>query len=103
MTRNEEATGGVPVFIDTDLSHDPNDIPALVAPILAGEIEMLVRDYEIREIHFEDDNFTLKCSHAAAVCEEILRRLCSRPSISPSGSNSTMCSSIATSPISRGW
>lgn len=31
-----EATGDVLVFIDADGSHDPNDIPALVAPILAG-------------------------------------------------------------------
>lgn len=35
---------------------------------------MLVYEYEVKEIHFEDDNFTLKRSHAAAVCEEILRR-----------------------------
>jgi radical SAM superfamily enzyme YgiQ (UPF0313 family) len=41
---------------------------------VVDEIEMLVRDYEVKEIHIEDDNFTLKRSHAAAVCEEILRR-----------------------------
>ncbi len=34
----------------------------------------LVKDFGVREIHFEDDNFTLKASHAAGVCEEILRR-----------------------------
>jgi radical SAM superfamily enzyme YgiQ (UPF0313 family) len=41
---------------------------------VVDEIELLVKDYGVREIHFEDDNFTLKASHAAAVCEEILRR-----------------------------
>lgn len=41
---------------------------------VVDEIEMLVKDYGVKEIHFEDDNFTLKASHAAAVCEEILRR-----------------------------
>lgn len=41
---------------------------------VVDEIEMLVRDFDVKEIHFEDDNFTLKASHAAAVCEEILRR-----------------------------
>ncbi|MBI4511281.1 MAG: glycosyltransferase family 2 protein [Deltaproteobacteria bacterium] len=30
------ATGGILVFIDADHSHDPGDIPKLVAPILAG-------------------------------------------------------------------
>ncbi|MBE0428840.1 MAG: B12-binding domain-containing radical SAM protein [Thermoleophilia bacterium] len=38
------------------------------------EIEMLVREYGVREIHFEDDNFTQKRSHVKNVCEEILRR-----------------------------
>ena len=41
---------------------------------VVDEIEMLVRDFQVKEIHFEDDNFTLKASHAAAVCEEIIRR-----------------------------
>ncbi|MHB1465171.1 MAG: B12-binding domain-containing radical SAM protein, partial [Thermoleophilia bacterium] len=41
---------------------------------VVDEIELLVRDYQVKEIHFEDDNFTLKASHAAAVCEEIIRR-----------------------------
>ncbi len=38
----EVATGDVLVFIDADLSHDPADIPALVAPILAGESDLVV-------------------------------------------------------------
>ncbi len=32
----QEATGDILVFVDADGSHDPADIPALVAPILAG-------------------------------------------------------------------
>ncbi len=36
------ASGEVLVFIDADCSHDPADIPALVAPLLAGEAEMVV-------------------------------------------------------------
>lgn len=35
----EEATGDILVFVDADGSHDPRDIPALVAPILAGEAD----------------------------------------------------------------
>ena len=34
-----EATGDILVFLDADGSHDPGDIPALVAPILAGEAD----------------------------------------------------------------
>jgi len=41
---------------------------------VVDEIEMLVRDYGVREIHFEDDNLTLKETHIAGICEEILRR-----------------------------
>lgn len=41
---------------------------------VVDEIELLVRDYGVREIHFEDDNFTLKEEHTAGICEEILRR-----------------------------
>ena len=32
----------ITVFIDADGSHDPNDIPALVAPILAGEEDLVM-------------------------------------------------------------
>lgn len=35
----QESTGDILVFIDGDGSHDPRDIPALVAPILAGEAD----------------------------------------------------------------
>ncbi len=38
----EVASGDVLVFIDADGSHDPEEIPALVAPIRAGEADMVV-------------------------------------------------------------
>jgi glycosyltransferase involved in cell wall biosynthesis len=38
----EEATGDIVVFIDADGSHEPRDIPALVAPIAAGEADMVI-------------------------------------------------------------
>ena len=38
----EEATGDIVVFIDADGSHDPRDIPALVAPIAAGVADMVI-------------------------------------------------------------
>ncbi|MDP2941075.1 MAG: radical SAM protein [Candidatus Omnitrophota bacterium] len=41
---------------------------------VADEIEYLVDNFQVREIHFEDDNLTLKKEHALAICEEILRR-----------------------------
>ena len=38
----EQATCGILVFIDADGSHDPHDIPKLVAPIRAGHSDMVV-------------------------------------------------------------
>jgi dolichol-phosphate mannosyltransferase len=38
----EEATGDIVVFIDADGSHDPRDIPALVAPIAAGQADLVI-------------------------------------------------------------
>lgn len=38
----EVATGDVLVFIDADGSHDPNDVPALAAPILRGKADLVV-------------------------------------------------------------
>jgi len=38
------------------------------------EIEYLTKEFEVREIHFEDDNLTLRRSHVEAICEGILRR-----------------------------
>jgi dolichol-phosphate mannosyltransferase len=38
----EEAAGDIIVFIDADGSHEPKDIPAMVAPIEAGQADMVV-------------------------------------------------------------
>jgi len=38
----DEAAGDVIVFIDADGSHEPKDIPAMVAPIMAGQADMVV-------------------------------------------------------------
>ena len=38
----EEATGDIVVFIDADGSHDPRDIPAMVAPIAAGQADLVI-------------------------------------------------------------
>lgn len=35
----QEARGDILVFVDADCSHNPRDIPALVAPIIRGEAE----------------------------------------------------------------
>jgi glycosyltransferase involved in cell wall biosynthesis len=37
-----EATGEIVVFIDADGSHEIKDIPAMVAPIIAGQSDMVV-------------------------------------------------------------
>lgn len=36
------AHGEIVVFIDADGSHDPRDIPTLVAPIIAGEADLVI-------------------------------------------------------------
>ncbi|MFQ5464362.1 MAG: B12-binding domain-containing radical SAM protein [Thermodesulfobacteriota bacterium] len=41
---------------------------------VVDEIEYLVREYRVKEIHFEDDNLTLKRSHVEGICELILER-----------------------------
>ena len=38
----DQATTGIGVFIDADGSHDPHDIPKLVAPIRAGAADLVV-------------------------------------------------------------
>jgi dolichol-phosphate mannosyltransferase len=38
----DEAAGDIVVFIDADGSHEPKDIPAMVAPIQAGQSDMVV-------------------------------------------------------------
>jgi dolichol-phosphate mannosyltransferase len=37
-----ETTADIVVFIDADGSHDPKDIPALVAPIAAGKADLVI-------------------------------------------------------------
>lgn len=37
-----DTTGGILVFIDADGSHEPRDIPRLVAPIAAGEADLVI-------------------------------------------------------------
>jgi anaerobic magnesium-protoporphyrin IX monomethyl ester cyclase len=41
---------------------------------VVDEIELLVREYEVKEIHFEDDNLTLKRSHVEGICQLIIER-----------------------------
>jgi radical SAM superfamily enzyme YgiQ (UPF0313 family) len=41
---------------------------------VVDEIELLVNKYGVKEIHFEDDNFTLVRDHAKAICREIIDR-----------------------------
>jgi glycosyltransferase involved in cell wall biosynthesis len=38
----DEAAGDIVVFIDADGSHEPKDIPAMVAPIMARQSDMVV-------------------------------------------------------------
>lgn len=50
----ENATLPVVVFIDADLSHDPNEIPLLVLPILTGSADLVVGSRGLggsRELH----------------------------------------------------
>jgi radical SAM superfamily enzyme YgiQ (UPF0313 family) len=39
-----------------------------------SEIELLVRDYGVREIHIEDDNFTLDSDYAKEFCRQAISR-----------------------------
>lgn len=41
---------------------------------VVDEMEMLVKDYKIREIMFYDDVFTMRRQHVYGICEEILKR-----------------------------
>jgi dolichol-phosphate mannosyltransferase len=38
----DEAAGEIVVFIDADGSHEPRDIPAMVAPIAAGQADLVI-------------------------------------------------------------
>ena len=41
---------------------------------VVDEIELLVQEYGVKEIHIEDDNFTLVKKHAMQICREIVNR-----------------------------
>lgn len=41
---------------------------------VVDEIEMLVKNYGVKEIHFEDDNLTLDRKRMTEICEEIIGR-----------------------------
>jgi radical SAM superfamily enzyme YgiQ (UPF0313 family) len=41
---------------------------------VVDEIEFLVKDFGVKEIHFEDDNLTLKREHIEKICNLILER-----------------------------
>ncbi len=41
---------------------------------VVDEIEYLVKNFGVREFHFEDDNFTASKGHAMEVCGEIIKR-----------------------------
>jgi len=41
---------------------------------VVDEIEMLMKDYGVKEIFLSDDNFTLVKEHVIGVCEEIIKR-----------------------------
>lgn len=41
---------------------------------VVDEIGLLVNEFGVKEIHFEDDNLTLKRSHVEGICELILER-----------------------------
>jgi len=38
------------------------------------EMEYLIKNFGVKEIHFEDDNLTLKRSHAEGICRGIIKR-----------------------------
>lgn len=44
------------------------------AKSVVDEIELLVNEYGVRELHFEDDNFTANKNHALSICNEIIER-----------------------------
>jgi len=52
---------------------------------VVDEIEQLVRDFQVREIHFEDDNLTLRKSHIEGICREIIARNLSISWAAPNG------------------
>src|SRR5262249_22314887 len=41
---------------------------------VVAELEMLVNTYGVKEVHFEDDNFTCVTKHAKEICQLIIDR-----------------------------
>ena len=68
----EEVTGEVVVIQDADLEYDPADLPALLAPIAAGEAEVVygTRAPEFRGMRWQNRLF----NHLAAALTNLLYR-----------------------------
>ena len=58
--------GGPIVWRRTFRKRSPNNI--------VDEIEMLIKDYKVKEIFISDDNFTLLKKHVVEICKEIIKR-----------------------------
>lgn len=52
---------------------------------VVDEIQMLMKDFGVREIFMGDDNFNLRTSHATDICEELMRREVKVPWACPNG------------------
>jgi len=52
---------------------------------VVDEIEFLINNYGVREIHFEDDNLTLKRDHIEKICNLLLKRNIKIPWATPNG------------------
>ncbi len=68
----ESAYGTLLVFIDADLSHNPSDIPRLVAPIIAGDSKHVVASRMLggsSELFYDIAQFIRLCgSHLITLC-----------------------------------
>lgn len=82
-----KATGDTLVFIDADGSHDPHDIPGLLAPIAGGEAELVVASRLLggsSELHGGFAEF-LRLSGSSFITECINKRFNTRLSDSQNG------------------
>lgn len=52
---------------------------------IVDEIELLMREYGVKQIFLSDDNFTLQKNHAISMCKEILARKIKIPWACPNG------------------
>ena len=41
---------------------------------VVDELEYIIEEYNVQEIHFYDDDFTIDMKRAAQICDEIIRR-----------------------------